>query len=133
MRRLTLAVVGVGFENKKGLPRRFEVAMCKPGEPVELVREPTNPADPRAIAVYSERGIQIGYVRAERAAFIGAAMRRGGVTAIFQNKEEWGASIRVHLDGTEPTLPQSGDSASNKVGNRASDDHWWPDEVWPDE
>jgi len=107
MRRLSLAVVGVGFENKRGGPsRRFEVEICRPGEPIELVPEPKNPADPRAIAVYSTRGIQIGYIRAERAPLVGNALRRGGVKAIFQQSTPWGAVIRVHFDGSEPTLPQ---------------------------
>lgn len=30
------------------------------GEPVLLVPEPENPADPQAIAVFNERGVQIG-------------------------------------------------------------------------
>jgi hypothetical protein len=88
-RRISLAVVGVGFDNKSGPPRQFEIAMCSPGEEVQLVPEPRNPADPNAIAVYSARNIQIGYIRAERAPMIGAAMRRGIVMAIFQRKEEW--------------------------------------------
>lgn len=133
MRHLSLAVVGVGFDNKTGPARRFEIEMCKPGEPVELRPEPKNIADRNAIAVYSARGIQIGYLRAERAPFIGAAMRRGVVNAIFQKSETWGATIRAHLDGTKAVLPEPNDSRANDWPPPGSEDaDWWPDEEWPD-
>ncbi|EQA96827.1 HIRAN domain-containing protein [Sphingobium baderi] len=133
MRHLSLHVVGVGFDNKKGPTRRFEIEICKPGEPVELRPEPRNPADPNAIAVYSVRGIQIGYLRAERAPLIGSAMRKGVVNAIFQKSETWGATIRAHLDGTEPVLPDPADSRASDWPPPGSEDaDWWPDEEWPD-
>ncbi|GLV21967.1 hypothetical protein TomMM35A_18200 [Sphingobium sp. TomMM35A] len=133
MKHLSLAVVGVGFDNKTGPARRFEIEMCEPGEPVELRPEPKNPADRNAIAVYSARGIQIGYVRAERAPLIGTAMRRGVVEAIFQDSEQWGATIRVHLDGTTPTLPAKGSSYEEEEHSALADDQdWWPDEEWPE-
>ncbi|ALC12510.1 HIRAN domain-containing protein [Sphingopyxis sp. 113P3] len=134
MREMSLAVVGVGFDNKKGPPRQFEIAMCTPGEPVKLVPEPRNPADPNAIAVYSARDIQIGYLRAERAPMIGAAMRRGVVIAIFQRKEEWGATIRANLEGRAPTLPAEQErraAPAEGEGDGAPD--WWPDEIWEDD
>lgn len=108
--------------------------MCRPGERVELRHEPKNPADNNAIAVYSARGIQIGYVRAERAPLILLAMGRAGVSAIFQSKEKWGAVIRAHLDGSEPTLPVLDDSRAYDWPPPGSQDaDWWPDEEWPDE
>lgn len=130
---LSLAVVGADFPNKKGPGRRFEIAMCSPGDPVALVPEPKNPADPQAIAVYSARGIQIGYLRAERAQFVGTAMRRNQVKAIFQKADQWGATIRAHLDGTEPVLPPATDSRAYDWPPPGSEDaDWWPDEEWPD-
>lgn len=108
--------------------------MCIPGEPVHLVPEPKNPFDPRAIAVYSDRHIQIGYVRAERVQFIGTMIGRGGVEAIFQSKAQWGAIIRVHLDGTEPVLPDVSDTKAYDWPPPGSDDaDWWPDEIYPDD
>lgn len=38
------------------------IARCAPGQGVALIPEPDNPADPRAIMVWSEEGEQIGYV-----------------------------------------------------------------------
>lgn len=131
MREMSLAVVGVAHDNKKGPPRQFEIAMCKPGEPVKLIHEPRNPVDPNAVAVFSARDIQIGYIRAERAPMIGAAMRRGIITAIFQQQESWGATIRANLDGGEPSLPapsKKGAGLPLAPGGEVQD--WWPDEVW---
>ncbi|MFQ3894583.1 HIRAN domain-containing protein [Sphingobium sp. R-7] len=134
MKHLSLAVVGAQHENKSGPARIFEIALCQPGEPVDLRPEPKNPADPQAVAVYSARGIQIGYIRAERAPLIGKAMRDGIVQAIFQQKEKWGATIRAHLDGSDPVLPPPTDSRAADWPPPGSEDaDWWPDEEWPDE
>lgn len=131
MKQLSLAVVGADFGNKTGPSRRFEIALCIPGEMVELRPEPKNSADRNAIAVYSARGVQIGYIRAERAPMIGAAMRRGIVQAIFQKKEQWGATIRAHLDGTMPVLPTNDSRANDWPPPGSEDADWWPDEEWP--
>ncbi len=133
-RHLSIAVVGADFPNKRGPARRFEIALCKPGERIELRPEPRNPADPRAVAVFSARGIQIGYVPAERAALVGAALREGRMMAIFQSASQWGATVRASLDGSEPTLPAVNDSCAEVWPPPGSDDaDWWPDEEWPDQ
>jgi hypothetical protein len=133
-RQMSLAVVGADFLNKRGPTRRFEIRLCKPGEPVKLVPEPKNPADPLAIAVLSCRDIQMGYVRAERAQFIGTAMRRAGVKAIFQRAEPFGCTIRVSLDGSEPILPpdDTESHAADWPPPMSDDPEWIPDHLWPD-
>ena len=106
MRALSLAVVGADFPNKRGPSRRFELAICQPGEPVELKTEPKNPADPRAVAVFSMRGIQIGYLSAERAPLIGGMIRQGRqIEAVFQSATSFGGYVRCGFDGEPPTLP----------------------------
>lgn len=133
MRHLSLAVVGADHPNKKGPTRRFEIELCIPGEPVHLIPEPKNSADPRAIAVYSARHIQIGYVRAERAQFIGTMLNRGSVSAIFQSKAKWGATIRLHFDGTTAVLPDAADSrAADWPPPGSEDGDWWPDDEYAD-
>lgn len=128
MLNLSLAIVGADHPNRKGPTRRFEIAMCLPGEPVHLIPEPKNLADPRAIAVYSARNIQIGYVRAERAQFIGSMLNRGTLSAIFQSAAKWGATVRVHLDGTVAVLPSLSDSRAADWPPPGSEDaDWWPD------
>nr|WP_047168252.1 HIRAN domain-containing protein [Sphingomonas sp. Y57] len=135
-RQLSLAVRGADFANNKpkaqgSVPRRFEIATCRPGEPVELVLEPDNPHDPQAILILSARGVPIGYVSAERAPFIGRHIRQGEeVIAIFQQATRTAAVIRVSLDGSEPILP---DIRKVKGPPASEDDHYHVDPIWPDD
>lgn len=138
-RDLSLVVVGVAYPNRDGGNRQFEVAMCTPGEPVTLVPEPTNKADPAAVAVYSCRGVQIGYLSAERCVWIGAKLRQGQeIKAIFQEGSSRRAVIRVNLEGHDPALPPArcGEalpiSGASTMGGR-SDSGFWPDGIPPDD
>jgi len=132
---MSLAVVGVGFDNKTGPTRLFELALCTPGEPVDLVPEPKNPADENAIAVFSCRGIQIGYIPSQRAPLIVSLMKRGAdIVAIFQEKTEWGAAVRVTFDGSPPVLPAP--HAVNEQPEQievAEEQDFWPDYIPPDD
>ncbi len=47
---------------------RFQGIPAMPGEPVQFIREPTNAADPNAIAVHDAAGRRIGYLFRELAA-----------------------------------------------------------------
>lgn len=126
---ITLAVVGAPFPNADGSNRRFEIALCKPGSPIELRPEPKNKKDPRAIAVYSERGVQIGYLSAERAGRIGGILRSGReLQGVFQDQSSFGAWIRVAFDGEVPTLP-----ITRLRVREEPDTGWFPDEVWPED
>lgn len=125
--QLSLAIVGADYPNKRGPTRRFELALCEPGEPVGLVPEPKNPADPRAVAVFSCRGVQLGYISAERCGRIGQLIRQGReVRAVFQEATRHGGVIRVAFDGEEPVLP------SPRVMHADPEQDFWPDEEWPD-
>ena len=107
---MSLAVVGVNHPNKDKSKsnRRFEIALCKPGDPVELRPEAKNIADEAAVAVFSDRGIQIGYLTAERCGRIGALIREGReLHAVFQRDARHGAWIRVAFDGEDPVVDLS--------------------------
>lgn len=105
-RELSLYVVGVAHANEDGSNRAFEVKMCNPGDPVELRREPKNKHDPQAVAVFSVRGCQIGYLSADRAGWIGGRLAQGQpIAAIFQEGGDTRAVIRLNLAGDPPTLP----------------------------
>ena len=108
--------------------------MCIPGEPVDLRPEPDNPADERAVAVWSARGIQIGYVTAERAARVGQLLRSGREwAAVFQKPAAWGAVIRIAFDGEQPILPEPAPAAPAQWADAVDPDpDWMPDEDWPD-
>jgi hypothetical protein len=123
---LSLAVVGADYPNKGKSPaRRFELAICQRGECVELRPEPKNLADEYAVAVYSCRGIQIGYLSAERAPRIGQIIRQGvEVRAVLQEHTPFGAVIRAAFNGGDPELPPLRESQPEP--------DWWPDEEWPD-
>ncbi|AHE56037.1 HIRAN domain-containing protein [Sphingomonas sanxanigenens] len=105
-RELSLAVVGAQYPNKRGPTRAFGIAMCRPGDPIELRPEPKNPADERAVAVFTADNIQIGYITAERAPYIGGIIKAGReVRTIFQAPTQWGAIVRCAFDGASPSLP----------------------------
>ena len=83
----------------------MEILLCEPGDPVTLVYEPKNPADANAIAVFSSRGVQTGYIFAHRTSTIHRAWSVArDVRAIFQELIVGGAAIRVAFD-RDPVLP----------------------------
>ncbi|WP_159710082.1 HIRAN domain-containing protein [Sphingomonas sp. AX6] len=101
--------------------------MCEPGEPVELRAEPNNPADEHAVAVYSCRGIQIGYVTTQRAPRIAKLLRETEVTAIFQHHAAYGAVIRAAFGGEQPSL-----AGLPSPVEPEPEPEFWPDPDWPD-
>lgn len=102
---MSLAVVGGLFANRDGGNRLFEIALCLPGEHVQLVCEPRNPHDPSAVAVFSARGTQLGYLSAERCGWMGARIALGeDIQAIFQRADRGSAIIRVSFIGAPPSL-----------------------------
>ena len=133
---MSLAVVGADHANRDGSDRRFEILVCKPGEMVELRPEPRNRHDSRAVAVFSVRGVQLGYLTAERCGRIGSLIASGiEIQAVFQRPSPFGAWIRVAFNGAvpavefEPALDERGQEP------RADFDHdpgFFPDPVWDD-
>jgi hypothetical protein len=136
MQEVTLAVVGIDFPNTDGSNRRSEAMMTLPGEPVELVPEPKNKHDSNAIAVISPSGVQIGYLSAERAPYIGGRMGRGeDAVAIFQGMDGGSAFVRVRFGRDPPTLPvaSSGSTSPSRCLNQRHDpDGFYPDDEGPD-
>ena len=138
---LSLAVVGALYPNADGSNRLFEIRMLNPGDRVLLQPEPSNPSDPSAVAVYSFRGYQIGYLSAERCGWVGSKIRLGmDVRAIFQHQLGDGAIIRIRLDGKEPTLPPPPippppPPEQDEDGPMASDPEsgFWADFIPPDD
>lgn len=128
MRQLSLAVVGADHPNKRGPGRRFELALCSPAEPIELRPEPKNPVDPQAVAVFSCRAVQLGYLTAERAPWIGGMIRSGReIATIFQEQTQWGAIVRVAFDGAEPALPPAREETHDE--SAGEEDGFWPDPI----
>lgn len=123
---ITLPIVGVDYPNKRGPGRRFELEICRVGEVIELRPEPTNPADEYAIAVYSCRGIQLGYIPSVRAVRVSQLFKQGAdIRAIYQGPLGKGGLIRVSFDGNDPCLPPP-------LPIDPEPD-FYPDEEYPDE
>jgi hypothetical protein len=134
---MSLAVVGAKHKNADGSDRELEIEACAPGEPVELVPEPENEHDPHAIAVFSERGVQLGYISAERAPRIGSFMAEHDIIAVFQRPSEFGAWIRASFDGEPPVLTPAmliaKDEEPPSWGEQHGEPDFYPDEIWPDD
>ncbi|KQO06050.1 HIRAN domain-containing protein [Sphingomonas sp. Leaf242] len=107
MDELTLSVVGIDFPNadRSKSNRRMELLLCAPGEPVDLRREPKNPHDANAVAVFSLRGVQMGYLSAERAPLIGRRMQQEEHVAVFQALTGSMGYVRIRFGGGAPSLP----------------------------
>jgi hypothetical protein len=104
---LSLAVVGIGYPNADGSSRLEELKLCKREEPVDLRLEPENPHDSRAVAVFSARGVQIGYLPVDRAGWIFRRIEEGEPAfAVFQEHMETAAVIRLRFGGEDPSLPR---------------------------
>ena len=108
MDELTLSVVGIDFPNadKSKSNRRMELLLCQPGEPVDLRREPKNPHDANAVAVFSLRGVQMGYLSAERAPLIGRRMQQEEHVAAFQALTGSMGYVRIRFGVGAPTLSE---------------------------
>ena len=108
MRELTLAIVGIDFPNhdRARSNRRSELMLLSPGTAMALVPEPRNPVDRHAVAVFSPSGLQVGYLSAERAPWIGARIRAGDeVVALLQGVVGDAGYLRVRIGGGAPALP----------------------------
>jgi len=128
---VSLAIVGAPYGNADGSNRLFEILLCKPGEEVSLRPEPRNKFDRNAIAVDSCRGVQIGYVTAERAPMLGTLLGRAEIRAVFQRRATFGAWIRVAFDGTVPELTPTMLVEHHEAAQ--AEPEFYPDEEWPDE
>ncbi len=87
--------------------RQETVASLVPGQELLLRREPDNPADPQAIALFTQDGAPVGYLRRQIAAAIAPVMDRGqayrcvvtdvtgGVPDAMGTERAWGANLEV--------------------------------------
>lgn len=110
----SLPAVGERFDNEDGTSRQEELRRCLPGEMVHLEREPDNPHDHMAVAIFSDRGIKVGYLARERAQWIGSKMDRGyDVRAIVERVRGarlegalLGLVIRISMDPEQADEPE---------------------------
>jgi hypothetical protein len=72
--------------------------LCASGDLVELRHKPRNPYDENAVAVWSERGVQLGYVCAKRALLIGKTNERRRDHRLFRRYTGTG---QISVSGSE--------------------------------
>ena len=109
----SLNIVGESFKNSDGSSRQAEIVRCRPGERIELRREPNNRHDANAVAVHTARGVQIGHIARDQSRWIGGKIDKGvHVIAIVERvhggepgKPSRGVLIRVNFDGERPDQP----------------------------
>lgn len=90
----TIHVVGESFANFDGSDRQREIARCRIGEAVQLVREPDNRHDANCVQVLSSRGVQIGNIGRDNAEWIAERMDNGGhVSAVIDGIADGGAGL----------------------------------------
>jgi len=111
----TFNIVGESRRNADGSNRQTEIRRCRAGDAVSLCCEPDNPYDRNAVAVFSKRGIQIGYLSSEHAEWMTDKVARGLATAIIERinggvagKPSLGVCLRVNYKGeaVEPPKPR---------------------------
>jgi len=114
----SLPAVGTWYENDDGSSRQDELALCRPGDWITLAREPWNEHDHMAVAIITARGVRVGYLGREKAAWIGSKLDRGyDVRAIVERVKgaslpgsTLGLVLRISMDpdvADEPELPVS--------------------------
>jgi hypothetical protein len=131
MKELTLAIVGIDFPNndRARSNRRSELMLLSPGAAMTLVPEPRNPVDRNAVAVFSPSGLQVGYLSAERAPWIGARIRAGDeVVSIYQGLVGGAGYLRVRIGWGTPTLPVAREADEVLTG----EPDFWPDPDGPE-
>jgi hypothetical protein len=124
-RRKVFDLVGEGRHNPDGTSRQEELLESEPGERVEFVREPDNPADPNAILVQSCRGIGIGYIPRDEAVALAPAIDEGRpyvallhcLKGGLPDYPNYGAQISIAWDG-KPSLPYTPLDAAQERSRR---------------
>ncbi|WP_025293728.1 HIRAN domain-containing protein [Sphingomonas sanxanigenens] len=110
----SLPACGEFYDNEDGSSRQEELRSLEPGDVLALVREPENAHDRMAVAIFTARGIRVGYLRRDRAVWIGSKIDRGfPVNAIVQRVKgidlagaTLGLVMRVNMEGDLPELPE---------------------------
>lgn len=127
---ITLAVVGIPYGNRDGSNRLFEVKACAPGDPIDLTPEPRNKFDEQAVGVWRSGGWQMGYITADRAAYIGKRIAEGYVV-VFQGHVGSAAYIRIRFErakarsGGNTRPPTTLDEACGLYQDRAEEQPSW--------
>jgi len=100
-------IVGVTKQNPDGTSRQELLKNCKAGVQLQIVREPENPVDEKAIAVKLSDGQQLGYLTSELADELAPKIDRGltfeamvaEITGGTKDKPPLGCNIKIRRIG----------------------------------
>jgi hypothetical protein len=121
-------VVGVTRHNHDGSDRQVIAGECRQGEQLTLRREPDNPQDPNAVAVFRENGDQVGYLSASVAEQLAPLLDADApitaevseVTSGTADRPSFGVNIRIHdNDGSSERAAAADAGAKAAVEQRA--------------
>lgn len=122
-----IGLAGESKVNPDGSSRQEELANCRIGEPVLLMREPDNRYDKNAVRVDSCRGVTIGYIPRGEILFAGKMDAGIPVRAIinditggYGHKMHYGCIIRIRTGGKNPDLPIPRKVEATDYGARGS-------------
>lgn len=118
-RQFHTKVSGVSFGNRQDL-----IATLQPGDRLEVVREPENPHDARAIAILTECGEHVGYVNRRLAGALAPVIDAGTrysavvseVTGTDQEKT-FGLNIVLHKHEDPSKMLQGDETAPSLTGS----------------
>lgn len=104
---------GKSFANHDGSSSQLEPARCRPGDGIDLIREPTNPRDPQAVVLITRRGVRIGYLARRDARWLAPLIDAGqtvnATVATVQCRARPGSplvvTLQVWVDGFPGALP----------------------------
>lgn len=119
----SLPACGEVHSNNDGTCRQCELALCRPGDPLRLVREPKNIYDSNAIAVVTERGVRVGYLSRRYASVWASKLDRGAEPKVIVERIKGatlpgamlGLVMRLNTEGEEPELPCDPDHVVRQV------------------
>ncbi|WP_300116438.1 hypothetical protein [Sphingobium sp.] len=117
----SLPVVGADGATARNAERRAEIVRARPGDPLTLRREHGKRGGLPMVGVYSERGVQMGYIwpdRSQEVAGLVAVAR-----AIYRSADAFGCVIHITVDGSTPTLPPPYRRAGRRVDPPAAPPH----------
>ncbi len=96
-------LVGVKFSEMQA-----NIALCKPGDKLTMIREPDNPFDPNAIKVYKDK-MPLGYINRDLASQLAPRIDNGNkYMCIIQAVTGGGKKlhgVNIMIDTIEPPEP----------------------------
>jgi hypothetical protein len=125
-------VVGVTRHNHDGSDRQVIARDCRPGEPLTLRREPDNPQDQNAVAVFRANGEQVGYLSASVAEQIAPLLDAdAAITAVVSevtggtpDMPNYGVNIRIHDNDADGHDAVKTPAASTDPGAKSAVRNW---------